>query len=325
MSKQFDEKLKILYILKILTEQTDADHRLSTSQLIDKLSEFGISAERKSIYRDLDTLADFGYDIERGHNGCCLAGREFELPELKLLVDAVQASKFISQKKSRDIIKKLGTVVSRYDAAKLNRGVYVSERVKAGAPAVLYTIDGLHEAINTGKCVNFKYLEWTPDKKKRPRRHGMLYHVSPWGLLWNDENYYLIAYDSVLDIIKHFRVDKIAELQVTEEKRQGQAKFKNFDMGIYSKKVFGMFGGDDDTVTLEFTEEMCGVIFDRFGTDMTVFNLKNGNYCVSVPVKVSNNLLSWVIGFGGKIKITAPDHVIEKMNILLNIVSEDYQ
>ena len=325
MAKQFDEKLKILYILKILTEQTDAEHRLSTSDLIAKLAEYGISAERKSIYRDLDTLAEFGYDISRDHTGSCLFSRTFELPELKLLVDAVQASKFITEKKSRDIIKKLSTMGSTYDAAKLSRGVYVSERLKSREKAVIYTIDGLHSAINANHRVSFSYLEWTPDKKMRPRHDGKIYTLSPWGLIWDDENYYLLAYDAQYGGIKHYRVDKIANLRELEEKREGAKIFSGLDMGAYSKKVFGMFHGDDDIVTLRFDDSICGVIFDRFGTDMTVFDNKDGTHSVSIPVKISDVFLSWVVQFGGKVKITSPQHVVDRMNSLLDRVKESHK
>ncbi len=325
MAKQFDEKLKILYILKILTEETDADHKLTTAQLIEKLEALGISAERKSVYRDLDTLAAFGYNIARDHSGCCLYSRTFELAELKLLVDAVQASKFITGKKSSDIIKKLSAMASRHDAAKLNRGVFVSERLKSSESSVIYTIDGLHTAINSNRMVSFQYLEWTPDKKKRPRHDGKVYRVSPWGLLWDDENYYLLAYDSDFGDIKHYRVDKISKLRELDEPRQGYEHYSRMDLGVYSKKVFGMFNGEDDTVVLEFPAELCGVIFDRFGTDLTVFNLKNGCYSVAIQVKVSDNFLSWIIQFGGKVKITSPARVKDRMLSLIDSVKESHQ
>lgn len=317
MAKQFNEKQKLLFILKILTEETDADHRLSTTELIGKLKQYDINAERKSIYRDLDTLADFGYEIDRDHTGCCLYNRDFELPELKLLVDAVQASKFITEKKSNDIISKLVSMASRHDREKLKRGVFVAERVKSSEKTALYVIDGLHTAINSNKMVSFKYLEWTPDKKKRPRHGGKVYTLSPWGLIWDDENYYLLAYDDDFGSIKHYRVDKITDVTVLDESRQGYDQYSRLDLGKYSKRVFGMFNGDDDIVTLEFPEHLCGVIFDRFGTDMTVFSNKNGTYSVSIPVKVSDNFLSWIIQFGGEIKITAPDAVSQRMKNLL--------
>lgn len=324
MAKMFDEKLKLLYILKFLAEDTDACHRLRTSEIIEKLAEQGISAERKSVYRDLDTLAQFGFKIDRGHDGCCLYARTFEPAELKLLVDAVQASKFITSRKSREIIKKLSTLASRYDGALLNRGVFVSERLKSSESAVLYTIDRLHSAINANHMVSFHYMEWTPDKKKRPRHGGRAYTLSPWGLMWNDENYYLLAYDGDFGGIKHFRVDKIADLCELTEARQGYECYSKLDLGIYSKKVFGMFGGEDDTVVLEFPANLCGVIFDRFGTDMNVFSTRDGNYSVAIQVKVSDNFLSWIVQFGGKIKITSPARVKDRLISLIESVKESH-
>lgn len=322
MARVFDEKLKILYILKILWEETDAMHYLTTTEIIEKLAEYGISAERKSVYRDLTTLCDFGLEIDRGHNGCCLYSRTFEPAELKLLVDAVQASRFISGRKSNDIIKKLSTLPSRYDAALLNRGVYVNGRPKTGEAAVIYTIDGLHAAINANHKVTFRYMEWTPDKKKKARHNGKLYCLSPWGLLWEDENYYLLAYDADFGGIKHFRVDKIADLRETTEPRQGFECFSKLNVAAYSEKTFGMFGGEDETVILEFPRELCGVIFDRFGTEITVFNSSDGLFSVAIPVKVSDAFLSWVVQFGGRIKITSPEYVCNRLVSLINKVLE---
>lgn len=324
MAKRADEKLKILYLLKILSEETDLDHRLTTEQLIKKLADYGISAERKSIYRDLDCLTDFNYDIERGPKGACLASRDFELPELKLLVDAVQASKFISAKKSSELIKKISSLLSRFEASELNRGVFVSERVKSEDKGLLYTVDGLHKAMNSNRIVTFKYWEWTPDKKKKEKHGGKVYRLSPWGLIWDDEYYYLIAYDSEFGGIKHFRVDKIKDLKETEDLRQGYEIYSKLDLGAYSKKVFGMFNGRDDTVVLEVADSLAGVIFDRFGTELTVFSAREGFFSVAVQVKISRAFLSWVVQFGNGMKIISPAYVVDEMKAMLDEVKSCY-
>lgn len=317
MARQFEEKLKMLYILKILADETYSDRRITTAELLKQLEGYGIKAERKSVYRDIDTLTEFGFDISKTRSGTCLYSRTFELAELKMLTDAIQASKFISERKSRDLIKKLEKLVSRPEAAELNRGVLVSERLKSDDASVIYTVDGLYSAMNQNRMISFHYMEWTPEKKKRPRHGGALYVLSPWRLLWDNENYYLLAYDSEFGGIKHFRVDKIADLTVLPDKRQGYEQYSRLDPGLYSKKVFGMFGGEDETVILEFPADMCGIIFDRFGTESTVFTQKDGTCSTAVHVQISDNFFGWIAGFGGKIRITSPARVRKRFISLL--------
>jgi len=210
MPKSENQKQKLLYIAKYLMEQTDENHAVSTPQLIEYLSTQGIKAERKSIYSDIETLNDFGMDIirsEEHRGGYMLASRQFELAEVKLLIDLVQSSKFITEKKSRELIGKLETLVSKYDAKAMQRQVQVIGRSKTMNETIYYNVDMVHTAISQNVKIRFHYFEWDVNKKTKLRKEGSFYEVSPWKLTWDDENYYLIAFDETAGVIKHYRVD----------------------------------------------------------------------------------------------------------------------
>ena len=255
MAKSEGQKLKILYILKWLSERTDEEHAMSGQEIIDALEREGITAERKSIYSDVQALRDFGYDIittkKRGNSGYYMASREFELAELKLLVDAVQATKFITVKKSKDLIEKLEKLCSRNDARQLQRQVYVSDRNKNSNESIFYSVDDIHKAIQGNKRIRFKYYDWGADKQMHFRKDGSFYEVSPYFLVWNDENYYLVAYDEKAGIIKHYRVDKMHSLSVLKKDRAGNDEVKKMNPALYSQQNFGMFSGEERMVTLQ--------------------------------------------------------------------------
>ena len=319
MERAQSNKLKILFLMKILLEKTDNEHSLTMSEIIEKLAEYDICAERKSIYADMDALREYGLDIEvkrDNHVGYYIANRTFELPELKLLVDAVQSSRFITSRKSNELIGKISGFASVYEAMQLQRQVYVANRIKTKNESIYYNIDAIHNAISSNCRISFQYYDWTPDKTKELRHGGMWYSVSPWSLTWDDENYYLIAYDSAAQDIRHYRVDKMLKISLVSERRDGKERFDDFDMAIYSKQVFGMFGGKREMVTLFCENELAGVIIDRFGESVTMIR-GEGGFSVSVGVAVSPMFLSWVTGFGGRIKITAPESVKDAYRELL--------
>ena len=315
MAKSSNQKLKILYLMKIFLEKTDCDHSLTLAEIIDELSKYDIAAERKSLYDDIETLRTYGIDIETTRDTRVryyVASRLFELPELKLLVDAVQASKFITARKSGELIKKLESFSSTYEAMRLQRQVYVSNRIKTMNESIYYNVDFIHSAINDNKKISFKYYEWTPDKEKKLRHNGSTYLVSPWALTWDDEYYYMIAYDSGVSKIKHYRVDKMVNIGVSDELREGADIFSDFDMAIYSKQTFGMFGGELASVLIECDHSLAGVIIDRFGTDVTIMP-KGEKFEASIRVMVSPTFISWALGFGGKLKILSPSNVAQML------------
>ena len=328
MPKSGNEKQKILYILKILEERTDDEHRMSTQEIIDALGEYGISAERKSVFRDLDCLENMGYDIIRSRLGCCLASRTFEVAELKLLADAVQASPIITATKTKKLIEKLSSLAGPYDRAKLNRGIGSDKRSATGNESVYYSIDVIHSALSAGHKVAFYYFDWTPEKKQVLRGGGE-YLVSPWGLWWDNERYYLIAYDSESDKMKTYRVDKMKKARETDEAREGSAAYRGLDMSIYSKKMFGMYGGDECTITLECENSLAGVVIDRFGRDVPITpgpasGEGSGYFTFRVPVMLSNNFYSWVLQFGGRMRITEPEDARRGMKELLRRTAAQY-
>lgn len=330
MAKSANQKLKLLYILKILTEKTDEEHCMSAQDIIDELSSYGISAERKSIYDDIECLIHFGYDIvnvkSRSRGGYYLAGREFELPELKLLVDAVQASRFITQKKSRDLIAKIEKLAGPYEGKQLQRQVFVAGRVKTENESIYYNVDRIHKAIQDNAPVTFTYLSWNIKKELQPKREGRKYQVSPWALTWQDENYYLIAYDDEEEKIKHFRVDKMSRItELTEEKRKGVEAFAEFDIAEYTNRTFGMFGGETQTVALKLPEGMIGIILDRFGREIDIRRLEEGMVSVRIRAALSGQFYGWLTGLGSQISILAPEDVKEDYVRFLNEIVEAYR
>lgn len=328
MAKSAMQKSKILYLMKIFYEQTDDEHGLTVGEIIDRLDSIGVSAERKSIYDDIETLRAFGLDIEmrkdrqfRYH----LISRALELPELKLLVDSVQSSKFISHKKSMELIKKLEGFTSQHQARKLSRQVYVSNRVKTMNESIYYNVDFIHEAISSNSKISFQYFDWSVDKEKILRHDGKVYKVSPWALTRDDENYYLIAFDSEASIIKHYRVDKMVKINVLNSPRDGSERFEGFDLALYAKKTFGMYHGDETLVTLRCKNSMAGVIVDRFGTDPTFFKRDDGKFDVNVKVAVSPVFLSWITIFGDDIEIIAPQNVRDEIANRAKALIENYK
>ena len=312
-----NQKLKMLYLAKILSEETDQDHGMSAQNIIDRLESYGVNEDRKTLYKDFDALERYGMEIlseQAGRNvQYRLAERTFELPELKLLVDSVQAAKFITEKKSRLLIRKLESLASIYEARYLHRQVLISGRNKAMNESIYYNVDILHDAINQGKQIRFHYYQWNVSKKMELRRGGAWYQVSPWCLMWDDENYYLVAYDAEEKKIKHYRVDKMVHLSVTDQTREGKSEFRQFDAAQYTKQLFGMFGGDVMQVTLEGRNDMVGTLIDRFGKDIRIIPKDDEYFTAYVDAAVSRHFLAWIIALGDGIRITGPDILVEKM------------
>ncbi len=331
MPRQEGQKAKLLVLLHIFERHSDEDHLLSVPQLAALLEAENVPAERKSIYADIAALQAAGYDIElqRGRGGgYFLASRTFQLAELKLLVDAVQASKFITKKKSSELIHKLESLASEADARALQRQVYVSGRVKNMNESAYYTVDALYQAIAEGKMVGFQYVDWTPDKKRTPKRDGAQYRVSPWSLAWESNSYYLIAYQDYEEPagIRHYRVDKMLSVTVLDEARRGRSVFREFDLPAYMQKMFGMFTGQTEEVTLRCENLLAGAMIDRFGTNVTFLQEEDGgHFHFTVPVAVSPQFLGWVCGFGAHMSVTAPESVRMQLETLGQTMALQYR
>ncbi len=320
MPKSANQKLKLLLLKEIFEKYTDKDTLITMEEIISLLDKRGVSAERKSIYEDIYALKETGMDIELVRNkGYRLRSRTFELAELKLLVDAVQASKFITEKKSNELIKKLEGLTSKNNASELQHSVIMRERIKTMNESVYLNVDIIQSAMARNKQISFKYFDWDMNKNKCLRRNGEAYKASPWALTWDDENYYLLAYDSDADIIKHFRVDKMMNIILSEEARCGQDNTIRFDTANYSRKMFGMFGGETKKIKLRCHSSLAGVFIDRFGNGIII--APDGDYFeVIVEAAVSPVFLSWIIQFGDKVRILSPEPVKEELLSLVNSV-----
>ena len=328
MARSSFQKLKILYVMDYLLKNSDEEHPVSVAQLIAHLDSHGISAERKSIYDDIECLREYGLDINQTGtgktNGYYVTGRDFGLPELKLLVDSVQCSKFITYKKTVSLIKKIGELASVHEAKLLNRQAYVKNRVKTMNESIYYNVDEIHRGIAENKKIRFHYFEYSVQKERRFRRNGAWYVISPFSLGWDDENYYLVGFDSQAGIIKHFRVDKMADIGVTEEPRDGEESYSALDMAVYARKTFGMFTGEETSVKLRFEKDMVGVVLDRLGRDVMLIPDGDEHFTVRTDVVVSPQFFAWVFGFAGKAKILEPEHVVKAMQAQLDKVKEQY-
>ena len=322
-----NQKLKIMYLMKILLEETDEDHDLTLNEIVEKLKAYNVTAERKSLYSDIENLRTFGLDIIGMQYGKTyhykVASRQFQLVELKLLVDAVQSSRFITEKKSDELIAKLESYASKYEAKKLARQVNVNGRVKTMNERIYYSVDKIHEALNEESQIKFQYFTWTADKKMELKHGGAYYSVSPWALCWDDEKYYLVGYDNREYKIKHFRVDKMADVSVVYEEREGKEEFSKMQMSEYTNRLFGMFDGNPETVTLLCENHAANVIIDRFGTDIPLMKTDAGHFTVRVRVSVSKLFLSWIMAIPG-VKIVAPERTVDMMKSEIKRLQEMY-
>jgi len=316
MPKGTNQKLKLYYFKKLMVERTDENHPLKRTDIEKMLwDEYEVSVERKCFYRDIEDLITLGVNVESVRVGrdtyYYVKNSEYELAELKILVDAIQASKFIPQKQSSELIEKLANNVSMYQKNELKRQVYVQGRLKNTDEVVNNAVDVIHSGINDNKKIRFKYFNWNTDKQKELRNNGEYYVISPLGLSWTDENYYMIGYDSALGKIKHFRVDKMLKTELTDENREAGTYIKEFNAADYAKKNFGMFGGEEMDVRLEIENHMANVLVDRFGKDISFRRIDENHSWVRVKVAMSRQFLGWIFSLGESVKIIGSEEALE--------------
>lgn len=328
MPKGNNQKLKLYILNKIMLELTDDEHGLTLPMIEKELEKRGIPAERKSIYRDLEVLPELGTEIDFYQEGprryYYVSARLFELPELKLLVDAIQSSQFVTAKKSAELIKKLEGFVSIHQAGQLKRQVYMSERIKTMNESIYYSVDSIHTAIATNKKIKFHYFSWNSKKEQILRKEGAFYEVSPWALVWNNDSYYLVGYDGADNKIKHYRADKMKNISLLNESREGKESFEEQKEALSSKRFFQMFGGDEKPVRVEFDNELAGVVIDRFGRDVTIIANKD-KFTAVLDVVVSPQFLGWLASFGNKAKILGPQSVVDEMKNLIEELRKGYE
>ena len=325
MAKSPNQKLKLLYLMRLFLERTDEAHPVTVPELIAALGQYGVSAERKSLYDDFEGLRHFGLDIVQIGGKYYVGSRDFELPELKLLVDIVQSSKFITEKKTLSLIKKLEGLASVHDARRLQREVYVRNRVKSMNESVYYNVDEISGAIQQDRAIRFRYFEYTPRKERRFRRDGRFYEASPYALLCDDENYYLLAWDDAAKQMKHYRVDKMTSISPKRTARQGKEAFQALDMSAYGKSVFGMFGGAAQQVRIRFAGHLAGAVIDRFGKEVVLAVEDETHFIATLPVVVSPQFFGWVVGFGAEAEVLSPPDVRQELYDYLQKTASLYE
>lgn len=312
MAKSANQKLRLLYLRDYLKKNTDENHPAKVADIIGYLDTQGINCERKTVYDDVETLRTYGDDIvlTKGKNGGYFcASHEFDEREIKMLVDSVQSSKFISERQSFILIDKLEALTNIYEAKKLSRQVYVNNRIKNIRESVFINVDYISEAINSDRQIAFKYFSYGVDKKQVYRHNGKTYEISPYALVLDDEYYYLVAYDAGQQKIKHFRVDKMDKIRVLDAAREGKQTFKEIDMSRYNVKVFSMFGGREEKVTLRFENSLAGVVIDRFGKDVIIIPEDENHFLITVTAQISPQFFAWLFGFANQCEITEPESV----------------
>lgn len=295
------QKYKIINEYQILMNESDEHHQINAIEMTRRLEARGIPAERKTVYKDMATLMEAGVDVVKGDKGYYIGSRVFELAELKLLVDAVGASKFISQKKTKELVEKITTLASMDEATQLTRQVVVPEKRSMGNEKIFYSIDVIYQCLDNNKKMSFKYQDWTLTKEMKPRHGGKIYVVSPAFLLRNDENYYLVAYDDDSQQIRHYRVDKIISAEMLEEERSGDKQRSALNPHEYAKQHISMFAGDERVVTIRFDKRLIGVVLDKFGADIDIRAEGEDLVRARISVAVSPQLYGWLTGIGATI------------------------
>ena len=324
MPRASNQKLKLIYLLRFLERESDENHPLRIPDMQAELRRFDITAERKSLYSDIEALREAGCEIIQERGGYYLASRPFELAELKLLVDSVQASRFITRKKSGELIEKLEGLTSLGEARQLQRQVYVLNRVKTMNESIYYNVDGIHTAIAEGRQIRFRYFDYDMDKTKVYRRDGADYQVSPFALTWAEENYYLVAFDALSRQLRHYRVDRMSDLRETEDPIEGEESFRAEDIARYTTRVFGMFRGEERELRLRFHRHLAGAVLDRFGRELILIPDGKEHFTCTVTVAVSPQFYGWLCGFGSEAALIAPKEEAEAFRSYLNeILSAD--
>ena len=325
MAQTANYKRKLLILARLLLERSDEEHPVSRQEMQEELERWGLSAERKSIYDDMEQLAELGLDVHsrKGRGGGWYIGqREFELAELKLLVDAVQSSRFLTKRKSDALIGKLEGLTSVHQARQLQRQVYVDRRVKTMNESIFYNVDKLQGAIAAGRVITFRYFEYNARRERVFRREGARYRLTPYGLIWDSENYYLAGWDELRREVRHYRVDKMADISLTGLKGHPQGEWTAEG---YARKHFGMFSGTPCRLKLRCEDRMAGVVIDRFGLDVSLIPDGEGYFTASVDLVASPPLWGWLFGLGTGVEVLGPDWAVEEFRSRLEEAAARYR
>lgn len=331
MKEQSDSKKLIpIYLQKIFLEKTDKTHFIRMPEILAELEKKGITADRRTIYTNISLLEAVDFHIEgvqeKGNYKYHLPERTFDSNELKILIDSVASSKFLTEKKSRELIKKLKTLGSTFDNESFNRRVLLDKRVKSMNDRIFKNLDSLYAAIANNSKITFQYARWNIQRKFDLMRNGKEFAASPYAISMNDDNYYLIAYDTRTKNLRHYRIDKMQSIKLTYEAREGKEHFEAFDMVEYSKKAFGMFGGKEETISIEAPNHLVGVFIERFGESARIRpSLEKKDFFIArITVYTSIQFYGWLFGLGKDVKILSPDYVREEyLNHLKSAISDN--
>lgn len=320
MANSENGKLKCLKVLEILCKHSNELHPLNATKINDYLIEQNLESERKSIYRDINVLKKAGFNIESTREGAYMNDLLFQLPELKLLVDAVLSSSFITPKKTGQLIQKLTSLTNEYDAIQLNRHLFLSKK-KTENEKIFYFVDSIQQAINQNTQITFKYFDYTIKKEKKYRRNNNRYLLLPYALLWENQQYYCIGYSFKYNDFVHYRVDRMDDIEILNDP---QEKIK-FDLDEYTSKVFGMFAGEDESVTLVVDKNLTNVIFDTFSKDVLITHSDENTFTIHVKVSISDPFIAWLLQFKGKIKVIEPFSLIEQIKQHAQDILDQYK
>lgn len=303
-------KNRPLYIFKYLWDNTDESHPATTSDIISYLASFGITTTRKTVAEDVTELQESGFDIvcnRSRQNEYFVGSRYMELAELKLLIDAVQAAKFISPKKSNELIGKVSALASPHQGTELKRCLFVDGKVKTSNETVYYSVDALHHAIQNNTVVTFQYIEYTAKKEKALKHDGQKYVFSPYDLVWCNDGYYVFGWSESHNKVVKFRVDRMVRLKVSDDTYH--KKPEGYDIVGFCRQVFSMYDGDLRRIELKCKNTMMKAVIDRFGEDVETAPLEYGYFKAVVEVSVSPTFFSWIFTFDGDIKILSPKDI----------------
>lgn len=329
-SKSESKKLIPIYLQELFLERTDDRHFLRMPEILSYLETKNIYADRRTIYAAIFLLRSAGFDIEgikeKGGFKYHLINRQFDTNELKFLIDSVAVSKFLTEKKSKELINKIKSFGSIYDSKILNRNILIGERIKSMRDNVLTNIDNIHLATSSNRQITFKYLRWTTKRTLEPSDSKKVYRVSPYAVCLSDNNYYMIAFDNLTKKLRHYRVDKMKSIHLLDEPREGLETYKNFDIADYSKKTFGMFGGREQTISVQCKNSFVGVFIDRFGDSVSIRpNYENPDYCICrMTVNVSPQFYGWIFALGAEVTIVSPQSAIDEFREMAKTIFENY-
>ena len=323
MARSHFQKLKLLMLYRILYSHSDEQHPLTMSQIIAHLNQHGISAERKSIYDDIEALRLYGADIISNRGKYYIGSRLFELPELKLLIDAVQSSKMLSTRKLESLCKKLQSFCSVYEAKQLQPNAHMEHRDHTLHEETYYTIDAIHTALHEQRQMSFQYYEWylSPTGpctiRRRLQHDGKVYRVSPVGLIWDRDHYDLCAYEEVDDVrsslCKRFRIDRMTRTNVLDTYASCAENTRSFDLSEDVQAVFRAFGGNREQVTIQMPNYLVGAAVDQFGESLKPVRVDASHFRITVSVQVDPQFYGWIFGLEDDVRVLAPDHVKEQI------------